>query len=72
MLTNTHHAVLELLKSGQPLITKRVHGRTTAKIGPEVIPTSIVTDLEKAKLIRCYQVDNYGALHGITRHFEAV
>jgi hypothetical protein len=72
MLTDTHYAVLDLVKAGQPLLTKRVHGKAIAKIGPETIPVKVVTDLEKTGLIRCWRVDNHGALHGKTRHYEAM
>ena len=72
MLTDTHFAVLELLKAGQPLTAKTVHRRTYAKIGPERIPIQIVADLERANMIHCRQVDQFGAHHGRTRHFEYV
>jgi hypothetical protein len=72
MLTDMHSAVLELLKDGLSLSTKRTHSRTTAMIGSKRVPVAIVTDLERANMIRCYQVDNSGEKHGTTRYFEFV
>lgn len=72
MLTDKHAAVLELLKAGQPLSTKRTHSRTTAMIGSKRVPVAIVADLERANMIRCHQVDNSGAKHGTARYFAFV
>ena len=67
MLTDRHYGVLELLKAGQPLITKRLGNRTIAKIGPERVSIDIVADLERANMIR--SVENRDDQ---TRYFEFV
>lgn len=72
MLTDTHYAVLELLKAGQSLSTKRTHSRTTAMIGSKRVAVAIVTDLERANMIRCYQVADADAKPGTARYFEFV